>query len=93
VFFEAVQVRLQQVKCSFGIRRIDARSPQADYAAFLLLYEATALGDEFLGATKIVFGSHFPNNAQGGEKGGQRSPLRARIATNIANAGPAATWD
>jgi hypothetical protein len=59
VFFEALQVRLKQVKRSFGIPRIDARSPQADYAAFLLLYEAPPLGDEFLGAAKFVFGSHL----------------------------------
>jgi hypothetical protein len=64
VFFEALEVRFQQVKRSFGIPGIDARSPQADYAAFLLLYEASALGDEFLGAAKIVFGSHQPDNAE-----------------------------
>jgi hypothetical protein len=47
------------VKRSLGIPRIGARSPQTNYAAFLLLYDAPPLGDEFLGAAKIVFGIHF----------------------------------
>jgi hypothetical protein len=59
VFLKAPQVRLEQAKCSFGIPRFDARSPQTDYAAFLLLYDAPPLGDEFLGAAKIVFGIHL----------------------------------
>ena len=59
VFLKAPQVRLEQVKRSLGIPRIDARSPQTDYAAFLLLYDAPPLGDEFLGAAKIVFGIHL----------------------------------
>jgi hypothetical protein len=50
------------VKRSLGIPRIDARSPQTEYAAFL--YDAPLLGHEFLGAAKIVFGIHF-SNAQG----------------------------
>jgi hypothetical protein len=50
------------VKRSLGIPRIDARSPQTEYAAFL--YDAPPLGHEFLGAAKIVFGIHF-SNAQG----------------------------
>jgi hypothetical protein len=53
------QVSLEQVKRSFGIQRIDACSPQRDYAAFLLLYDAPPFGDEFLGAAKIVFGIHL----------------------------------
>ena len=57
--FEAPQVRLEQVKRPLRIPRIDARSPQTDYAAFLLLYDAPPLGDEFLGAAKIVFGIHL----------------------------------
>jgi hypothetical protein len=64
VFFKALEVGLQQVKHSFGIPRIDARSPQADYAAFLLLYDAPSLGDEFFGAAKIVLGSHLQDNAK-----------------------------
>ena len=59
MFLEAPQVRLEQAKCSFGIPRIDARSPQTDYAAFLLLYDAPPFGDEFLGAAKIIFGTHL----------------------------------
>ena len=59
VFLKAPQVRLEQVKRSLSIPRIDARSPQTDYAAFLLLYDAPPLGDEFLGAAKIVFGIHL----------------------------------
>jgi hypothetical protein len=59
VLFEAPQVRLEQVKRPLRIPRIDARSPQTDYAAFLLLYDAPPLGDEFLGAAKIVFGIHL----------------------------------
>ena len=59
VFLKAPQVRLEQVKRSLGIPRIDARSPQTDYAAFLLLYDAPPLGHEFLGAAKIVFGIHL----------------------------------
>ena len=59
VFLKAQQVRLEQAKCSFGIPRVDARSPQTDYEAFLLLYDAPPLGDEFLGAAKIVFGIHL----------------------------------
>ncbi len=34
------------MKCSFGIPRVDARSPQTDYAAVLLLYDAPRFGDE-----------------------------------------------
>ena len=59
VFLKAPQVRLEQVKRSFGIPRVDARSPQSDYAAFLLLYDAPPLGDELLGAAKIVFEIHL----------------------------------
>jgi hypothetical protein len=64
VLFEAPQVRLEQAKCSFGIPRINPRSPQTDYAAFLLLYDAPPFGDKVLGAAKIVFGIHLSNNAQ-----------------------------
>jgi hypothetical protein len=59
VFLKARQVRLEQVKRSLSIPRVDARSPQTDYAAFLLLYDAPPLGDELLGAEKIVFGIHL----------------------------------
>jgi hypothetical protein len=59
VFLKAPQVRLEQVKRSLGIPRIDARSPQTDYAAFLLLYDAPPLSHEFLGAAKIIFGIHL----------------------------------
>jgi hypothetical protein len=58
VFLKAPQVSLEQVKRPLGIPRIDARSPQTDYAAFLLLYDAPPLGNEFLGAAKIAFGIH-----------------------------------
>jgi hypothetical protein len=43
VFLKAPQVRLEQAKCSFGIPRIHPGSPQADYAAFLFLYDAPPL--------------------------------------------------
>jgi hypothetical protein len=56
---KAPQVSLEQVKRSLGIPGINARSPQTDYAAFLLLYDAPPLGDEFHGAAKIVFGIHL----------------------------------
>jgi hypothetical protein len=59
VFLKAPQVSLEQVKRSLGIPCIDARSPQTDYATFLLLYDAPPLGDEFLGAAKIIFGIHL----------------------------------
>jgi hypothetical protein len=59
VFLKAPKVRLEQVKRPLGIPRIDAGSPQTDYAAFLLLYDASPLGDEFLGAAKIIFGNHL----------------------------------
>ena len=35
------------------------RQPSNGYEAFLLLYDAPPLGDEFLGAAKIVFGIHL----------------------------------
>ena len=59
MFLKAPQVRLEQVKRSLSIPRIDARSPQTDYAAFLLLYDAPPFNDELLGAAKIAFGIHF----------------------------------
>jgi hypothetical protein len=59
VFLKAPKVSLEQVKRSLGVPRIDARSPQTDYAAFLLLYDAPPLGDKFLGAAKIMFGIHL----------------------------------
>jgi hypothetical protein len=59
VFLKAPQVRLEQVKRSFGIPCIDARSPQTDYAAFLLLYDAPPFSDELLGAAKIAVGIHL----------------------------------
>ena len=69
MFLKAPQVRLQKVKHSLGIPRIHAPSPQADYAAFLLLYDAPPFGDELLDAAKIVFGVHLSNNAQASLKG------------------------
>ena len=66
MFLKAPQVRLEQAKYSFGIPRVDARSPQTDYAAFLLLYDAPRFGDELLGAAKIVFGTHLSNNNASG---------------------------
>ena len=59
VFLKAPTVRLEQMKRSVGIPRIDARSPQTDYAAFLLLYDAPPFGDELLGAAEIIFGIHL----------------------------------
>jgi hypothetical protein len=64
VLLKAPQVRLEQAKSSFGVPHINPRSPQTDYAALLSLYDAPPLGDEFLGAAKIVFGIHLSNNAQ-----------------------------
>jgi hypothetical protein len=64
-----VQVRLEQVKRSLGIPCIDARSPQTDYAAFLLLYDAPPLGDELLGAAKIAFGIHLSKQRARGDTG------------------------
>jgi hypothetical protein len=52
VFLKAPQVRLEQVKRPLRIPRIDARSPQTDYEAFLLLYDAPPLGDELPGARR-----------------------------------------
>jgi hypothetical protein len=69
VFLKAPQVRLEQAKGSFGIPRIHPGSPQADYAAFLLLYDAPPFGDKLLGAAKIVFGIHLSNNAQAAKQG------------------------
>jgi hypothetical protein len=59
VFLKAPQVRLEQAKCSFGLPCIHPGSPQTDYEALLLLYDAPPLGDEFLGAAKIVCGIHL----------------------------------
>ena len=59
MFLEAPQVSLEQVKRPLGVPSIDARSPQTDYAAFLLLHDAPAFGDELVGAAKIVFGIHL----------------------------------
>ena len=70
MFLKAPQVRLEQVKRPLGIPRIDARSPQTDYAAFLLLYDALPLGHEFLGAAKIIFGIHFSKIARKGRETG-----------------------
>ena len=66
MFLKAPQVRLEQAKCSFGIPRVDARSPQTDYAAFLLLYDTPRFGDELLGVAKIVFGTHLSNKHASG---------------------------
>ena len=73
MFLKAPQVRLQKVKHSLGIPRIHAPSPQADYAAFLLLYDAPPFGDELLDAAKIVFGVHLSNNAQASLTAASRS--------------------
>ena len=59
MFLKAQQVRLEQAKCSFGLPCIHPGSPQTDYEAFLLLYDTPPLGDEFLGAAKIVCGIHL----------------------------------
>ena len=59
MFLKAPQVRLEQLKRSFGIPRIDARSHQTGYAAFLLLYDTPPFSEELLGAAKIVFGIHL----------------------------------
>ena len=59
MFLKAPQIRLEQAKCSFGLPCIHPGSPQTDYQALLLLYDAPPLGDEFLGAAKIVFGIHL----------------------------------
>ena len=56
------------MKRPLGTPRIDARSPQTDYAAFLLLYNAPPLGNEFLGAAKIIFGIHFIKITRKGQK-------------------------
>ena len=55
VFPKQLQVRLKQAKCSLSVPRVNARSPQTDYAAFLLLHDAPPFGDELLGPAKIVF--------------------------------------
>ena len=59
MFLKAPQIRLEQAKCSFGLPCIHPRCPQTDYEAFLLSYDAPPLGDEFLGAAKIVCGTHL----------------------------------
>jgi hypothetical protein len=59
VLLKAPQVRLEQAKCPFGLPCIHPGSPQTDYEALLLLYDATPLGNEFLGAAKIVCGIHL----------------------------------
>jgi len=69
VLLKAPEVRLQKVKHSLGIPRIHAGSPQADHAAFLLLYGAPPFGDELLDVAKIAFGIHLSNNRLPGETG------------------------
>ena len=59
MLLKAPQICLEQAKCSFGLPCIHPRCPQTDYEAFLLSYDAPPLGDEFLGAAKIVFGIHL----------------------------------
>ena len=71
MYLKTLQVHLEQMKRLLGSPRIDARSPQTDYAAFLLLYDATPFSNWLAGAAKIVFGSHF-------------SKLTHRVAANIA---------
>ena len=78
VFLKAPQVRLEQAKCSFGIPRIHPRSPQTDYAALLLLYDAPPFGDELLGAAKIIFGIHLQNNAQAAKQAQDPYPPPAK---------------
>ncbi len=68
MFLKAPQVSLQKVKHSLGIPRTHACSPQTDYAAFLLLYDAPPFGDQLLDAAKIVFGMHLSNNAQAAKR-------------------------
>ena len=85
MFLKAPQVRLQKVKHSLRIQGVHARHPQTDYAAFLLLYDAPAFGDELLGAAKIAFRMHLSDNAQAANRasthpahrGEQREPARA----------------
>jgi hypothetical protein len=64
VFLKELQVRLKQAKCSLSVPRVNARSPQTHYAAFLLLYDAPRFGDELLGAANIVFGTICRINTQ-----------------------------
>jgi hypothetical protein len=59
VFLKASQVRLEQVKRSLGVPRIDARGPQPDDAAFLLLRDAPRFRNKLLGVAKIIFGIHL----------------------------------
>jgi hypothetical protein len=69
------------------IPRIHPRSPQTDYEAFLLLYDAPPFGDEFLGAAKIVFGIHLSNNAK------RRNRRRTHLVRHPrANSGPGDAW-
>lgn len=54
VLLKVPQVRLEQAKRAFGVRCIRAFSLQADYPAFLLLHNASRLGDALLGTVKVV---------------------------------------
>ena len=56
------------MKHSLRIPGIHARRPQTDYAAFLLLYDASPFGDELLGAAKIAFRMHLSDNAQAAKR-------------------------
>ena len=56
MFLKAPQVSLEPL----SIPRIDARSPQMDYAAFLFLYNSPPFGHEFLGAARSFSESISP---------------------------------
>ena len=54
MFLKAPQVRLEQAQVLFRHPRVDARSPETDYSAFLLLHNAPRFGDVILGTAKVV---------------------------------------
>jgi hypothetical protein len=89
-----VQVNLEQVKRSLSIPRIDARSHQTDYAAFLLLYDAPPLGRRAPRRREDHIRNPFIQITRSGRKTDAGPNLRknwatedhvhARIAANIA---------
>ena len=91
VFLKAPQVSLEQVKRSLSIPRIGARSPQTDYEAFLLLYDASPFGDEFLGAAKIVFGIHLIKITRKGENRRRRLEI-SRVLFGGKKGKPDGSW-
>jgi hypothetical protein len=77
VFLKAPQVRLEQEKSSFGVPRINPRSPQTDYAALLLLYDEPPSATSSSARRRSFSESIYQNNAQAAKQAQDSSPKKA----------------